>query len=982
MAIYSSGFTSVVLTKEGAARANELNNQGLQLKVTHFRVYRTSTLVQNLPYEVTGLETKSTLNSWTALPNNDSSFEIIENFPDPPMRGYLTLIGVLGAEIGTFSYDAVGLFLEDDTLYGIAVTTHLLTKRKASAGTMSNIQEFSFNIGHTTVKEVAEFSVNDIIIDYTKIDEVEYPHLLPKGYDESNRVYRVTSNNMLTYKNNRGFVTTLASQAPMKLVGSNLTAPVWVFSDYTRLFDSIFPTFKLTTANKVKVDIPSSTAYPIELISSSRSYVLSLADPNKKIPYSVLRLTLESRTSDSTGFHFVFAVSDVTLGLTEDITLQGILATRADDGLYQDSILTALRRMADIQYAKGRRYKADSTTHPSTVLKPFFGQDTVWTKYDNRLEVSTSDYEKRLVAPSILQPIIHKTGTTDHMTLRASNIWLRDSGDELYPELELDKYIVSFGSDLTALITATGYPNGAMIAYYIKPSRNQLLTTPTKVYGYATVTNGRASILIKPNWTIAKNSDSVTVGLVGYPEQDTLAVLEMLEVETFFSSDSAGNSRITTANEGTTVYFHVQSIRPIERPATVYTKITGSTTTEGQDFTGTIPKFMELIEGKYVLPIRLTEDQLTEGDERLEIAVSNTSDLGLIIGSSVLLVKDTSTTPNPVYRIYFARDAAGNNEITNTVDLGSKVFLIVKATGVPASKAIRINLSGTFSLANDASPALTTPLNLTLVNGFVSYPINSKLPTPVAPPPPSGPTERVLRITANVTTGYNLYSNYVSTFGTPTSKDMVRLIVETGIYVVGETTAKPALDCTGNWPAGMSIVIENKGIISGRGGDGCNWDRGEPIAGGNGGTGILAQSANPVSVQNSGTVAGGGGGSGSAWGTVILWNSTPYPTVLGYSGHGGRPLGGAGKSGTGPSKWHWGMGAGNAATLQAPGSRGKYSVTGYVIDPMSGGDLGAAGTNGSGGGTNKQARGGAGGKPYQGPVTITNLSGGSVKGSV
>lgn len=982
MTIYSQGYVSVMLTKEGAARANQLRNNGIEVKATHMRVFRTNVPVQDIPYKFSGEETSQNLLGWRQLPNAETTFDLIENYPTTPMLGFLQLIGTLDATIGTFSYDAVGVYLEDDTLYAIGVTNRLLTKRKAAIGSTSNIQELSFNIAHSTVNELTDFQIVERKIDYTKISEIDLPHLLPKDYNEGERVFRLTSDKMPSYLGGNAFMTTLASHAKMKLLGSNTDAYVWVLSDYIRLFSKLELNFTLYPTNRVQVDVPLSSEYPLEIISQTRTFVLSLADPNKRVKYSALRLKLLTRTTDVTGYHFTFEVLDVPLGLTAQVSLQGILSTRADDGIYQDSILTAFRRMANLQYSPGRRFKSDGLEEPSTVIKPFIGVDTTWAKFDNKIEVSTSQYDGRLVAPSILQPIVNVPGAIQHVRLRASNIWIRRDGNEdLVPTLELDKYVATYGTNATATITATDYPNGSQIAFYVKPPRGDTLTSPVKTYGYATVNNGVASFVIQPNWLKVRNSDVIVVGLVGYPDQETMLSLEIIELESFFSTDLEGTIRITEAGEGDTIYYHARTRYDTPTNATLYISILGSTIDERTDLYSPIPRFFELVNGRYVLPIVTIADHQTEMVEKLILGVSIDSSFSLILTQAELNVEDTSQTPLPTYEMYYSSEESGNTQLYNTLDLGSLIYLIIKATNVPTTYPVTVNFSGTLVLATDTAPNVPNPLEITLINGFASYPIKTVAPTVVEEPEPSGPIIRELRISANQLSTYPLYNKFVETFGTPTLQDSVKLIVNSGVYVVGTNTSMPAIDGTGNWPAGMPITIENSGIIAGKGGDGGTINSGTCTAGTAGGPAIQAQPSNPIIVQNTGVVGGGGGGSGGLWGVILMYSPSPYPQAMGFGGSGGRPNGLAGSKGTPPKSYIWGVSDGSAGSLTAPGRTPSSRPSGIDMNESKGGDLGQAGTAGTGGGLRGSGAGGDAGLRSIGPVTINNYGNGAFYGN-
>lgn len=986
MATYSDGVTTtIMLTTEGAAKANELKKNGIEVKVTHMRIFRTPTPVQEIPYKFTGLENKDTLVGWSALPNADTTFDVIENYPTVPMFGFMTLIGTLGAEVGTFSYDAVGLYLGDDTLYAICVTSRLLTKRKAAIGTTSNIQELSFNIAHSTTQEITDFRVEEKQIDYTKITEIQHVHELPKEYDVTERMFRWTNETVATYTSKDVFITTLVSQAMMKLDGSSTLAPVWIFSDFIKLFDRQVLEYTLTPDNKVHVSLPSSANYPAELISDSRTFVLSLADPQSLIEYPVLRLILDSDATDATGFNFVFSIEDVTLSITNPIKLQGILATRNDDGIYQDAIRTALRKMTEIQYSAGRRFKSDHKDHPNDLLRGFWGRESAWIKLDNRLEVSTSIYDSRLYTPSMLQPIINKPGSVDHMTLRASNIWINSENAGITPTLEIDYLTLFYGQFATATVRAPGVRDGSLIPWYVISPRSGGLSTPTKTYGYVEIQNGVGTFVINPNWNVVQNNDGISVGLVGYPDQDTLITIQQLVVKSHFSSDADGVDVITESDEGKTVYFNIQTEEDLSVNAILYLRdkpSAGVLSTSIDDFDELIPDYVTLNGTHVSIPIYIKNDDLTEGGETLELEVALSSAFDTILTSAGLNVNDTSINRNPVYQIYFSYDIAGARPIPNGVPAGlgaGTIYLIVKATDVTPSHPVTIQWSGDLDLTDDVAVAIPNPLNLTLLNGFVAYPITTVASVSETPTDPGGEWEvKELKITADRYTTYPLYEEFVKLFGAPKTNSSVKLTVASGVYVVGTDTTVPAIDCTGAWPAGVPIVIENDGYILGRGGNGGTIQRTTKIDGTNGGFALLAQQANPVTVNNRGTVAGGGGGGGGAsshWRFPSLNGSFSPTRVQILGGSGGRPLGLCNETGIVPNGYIGYVAFGKNATLTEPGSTPSIDAP-ISMGAMSGGDLAQAGTDGKG--KTYNSKGGLAGFRSYGPVTI---NGGTILGN-
>ena len=152
--------------------------------------------------------------------------------------------------------------------------------------------------------------------------------------------------------------------------------------------------------------------------------------------------------------------------------------------------------------------------------------------------------------------------------------------------------------------------------------------------------------------------------------------------------------------------------------------------------------------------------------------------------------------------------------------------------------------------------------------------------------------------------------------------------------IVGsDATGTYALDTGTGWPAakpGMNqIVIVNSGYIVGRGGTGSNYVAGWGYPYGphnnpayNGGPALIART--PISINNTGTIAKGGGG---GW-------STYYPA--GYS-NSGLSAGGGGGAG-------WPIGIGGGAGRNATGQNGTLTTGGTTGDGAgNGSDLGVPG---------------------------------------
>lgn len=240
----------------------------------------------------------------------------------------------------------------------------------------------------------------------------------------------------------------------------------------------------------------------------------------------------------------------------------------------------------------------------------------------------------------------------------------------------------------------------------------------------------------------------------------------------------------------------------------------------------------------------------------------------------------------------------------------------------------------------------------------------------------SNQTNANLRTLA-VNAGWNQSSKVVATIGS-------------GVYISSNGTGTPALTVNGSFPGGVELV--NNGLIIGMGGAGGKAARLGTV----GSAGGLALSvASAVAVRNNGTIGGGGGGGGGgAYG--LIENTNKGGTVIsaqyyhGSGGGGGRSGAAAnsagGGQGTAASGWsNYYGGAGNAGTYLSAGAGGSRSYPTYMGLGGTGGDWGAAGTNGANASSNNAGGatgGGSAGGAVSGNSNITWLATGTRLGAI
>ena len=160
----------------------------------------------------------------------------------------------------------------------------------------------------------------------------------------------------------------------------------------------------------------------------------------------------------------------------------------------------------------------------------------------------------------------------------------------------------------------------------------------------------------------------------------------------------------------------------------------------------------------------------------------------------------------------------------------------------------------------------------------------------------AGHNETVMHISQSTTNGIDLAEYYKAQSGSyPSANETVRFIVDASVDIIAPNTAVPALTEGANWPVAATPLVENRGRILGRGGDGgrsaysrttgnpSQSTTRPPVAGGNGGTAIKSL-ARAIVVENFNLVAGGGGGGG---GLGAYETAGSFNFVVGGGGTGG-----------------------------------------------------------------------------------------------
>lgn len=222
--------------------------------------------------------------------------------------------------------------------------------------------------------------------------------------------------------------------------------------------------------------------------------------------------------------------------------------------------------------------------------------------------------------------------------------------------------------------------------------------------------------------------------------------------------------------------------------------------------------------------------------------------------------------------------------------------------------------------------------------------------------------------------------------------------INSGVYVYSNSTGSYACTVSGSFPNGVQLI--NNGMIVGRGGNGGNAGRSYqysngtpysyrifPTAGASGGPALYVGTA--VTIQNNGSINGGGGGGGGSWGSA---GSCKGPFTVWSGGGGGGGIGGStggitygiALNGCGCPNGAGGQ-AGSGGTFTAAGSGGTntscFWAAGY------GGNGGGYGSSGATAGTTTTYNdpgypGGSGGAAVVGNGNISWTATGTRNGSI
>lgn len=160
---------------------------------------------------------------------------------------------------------------------------------------------------------------------------------------------------------------------------------------------------------------------------------------------------------------------------------------------------------------------------------------------------------------------------------------------------------------------------------------------------------------------------------------------------------------------------------------------------------------------------------------------------------------------------------------------------------------------------------------------------------------PDDPTVKIVTIDSD-TQNVNFRTVFLQVYTEAQTGDTVVCRVANDVVVGSDSTTLPAFDTGTGWPSGITLKLENNGIIAGKGGKGgdatATQSSCSTTAGANGGLALKAQDS--LSIDNAGIIGGGGGGGGGS-STVFFIEPNifeTYPQASSGGGGGGFGLAG------------------------------------------------------------------------------------------
>jgi hypothetical protein len=724
----------IILSTSGQQAIMDAKSGGYLLTLGYVRLYNTGTAEVDMPLVLDTVTVDT--NPQTGWTQHLGNITTIDEF-NPVTPEVFQIVVNIPTDVGDFTFDAVAVYLSDNTLFGIGTYERLIDKVAPAIDKTGSQLELEIFIRHASIASVINVTRQVALRPYSRITEYANSDLLGRAVDNMERIYRVTRATNYLNDGRNNFTTFLVSAG--YAVFDNLNKPyqreVWVPSDHLSMFGNETLRSNIINNNTVSVYVPKNTYPMIEHVVAEVPYLLATTQfGNNPLPSAVqggllLEAVLSTRIdSDPNHYEFVFQLLNTTFATGSQNQNFGVILYAANTDLSaQTAIKIALKKFLEMQYDIGRTYKSDQDTDPNLVLKPFLGYDTYWRKLDGIVEVATSTTDGRITSPGQLYNLPdYATGGGQILApvLRATNIWLRydpaSSGTITY-QLGADRTTVSESGTINVTLLTTGLTNGSLVAYTITGIQQADLSKGT-LTGYFIINNNTATLAF--DIAADQSTEGPEIFNIRIDAEPTVQVSVSINdtsatttVQSFFALDPAASSfsRISRVDEGRTIYY-IATVEGIADGAYLYPKINGSSA-DGSDLTQPIPVSVRVMGGRVSFPVTPIADRTTEHSETLAISLyRNPTYVGEdLLSTAVLIINDTSVTPEVDCFFYTELDLYGKPIKSLSVDEGMYVYLAVNAVGYAAGTTLSLYYpTDSVDPINGSDFATTRPTSVTL----------------------------------------------------------------------------------------------------------------------------------------------------------------------------------------------------------------------------------------------------------------------------
>lgn len=297
-----------------------------------------------------------------------------------------------------------------------------------------------------------------------------------------------------------------------------------------------------------------------------------------------------------------------------------------------------------------------------------------------------------LVVPNLIINDTSKNPTYNIKWLDSGGNPITQANEGSYAELEVIARGVTAGATLSVTLSGTGVNTADVIG--------GALTKTATFQNLGTTGNVSANV----NWNFANDQltegnetvtatvkiDGVQVGTANLVIVDTSLTPQVYNA--YFTSDAAGNNRITTANEGDTVYAIIEAANV---PANFNSSWSVFGNTGGSDAEGTWKPFsvmsgnVTVKNGKTAVALTIPINYITTGDMVSQIGFWVGSPVNANIMTPNLTIKDTYKTPS--FRgIIWSRNVEGTDPVT-TLNPGEEIYLVILTQNIQYGQQFEVS---------------------------------------------------------------------------------------------------------------------------------------------------------------------------------------------------------------------------------------------------------------------------------------------------